>query len=202
MLKKLKFPLIFFLFLLPAKLSFGQLDTIFKVLTVNQVDEGVLVNFTIRGGITCSGVTIQKSSDGINYENVYEFSGICGAPSTDETYNYTDTDPVINNISYYRLDLASLHIYSEVISITFIDYRNGALVLPNPCRNDCKVYFVNKTGDAHEIKLFNSSGNIILNDLVEDDFWQLPEVALPPGYYHFVIYRESEVLYSGKIAIL
>jgi len=107
--------LLLIIFTLPA---FAQQDTIFRSLSATQVDEGVLINFTILGGITCSGVKIERSSDGILFYEIYEIPGVCGGLTSDQSYSYTDNFPLNTNVSYYRLDLGSLGLYSDIISIS------------------------------------------------------------------------------------
>ena len=190
------------LFLLPFIAS-AQQDTIFRSLTTSQVDDGVLIKFTIRGGITCSGVKIERATDGINFMTIHEIPGICGAINTDESYSFTDTTPIKNQYANYRLDLGSLGLYSKIVTIRYIDYNiYGISVFPNPCTENCAIYFSNPNNDDHELLLFNRVGQEVLKEFVSGNIWQFPVKGITPGIYYYSIKRENEERFSGKLVIL
>lgn len=57
----------------------------------------------LGGGNPCKGIRVHQSTDGINFQDIYEFPGICGSPSADESYYYTDESPGKNKLNFYRL---------------------------------------------------------------------------------------------------
>lgn len=201
-MKKPKLTLLFFALLFPL-IATAQIDTVFKVFSATQTDEGVLISFTVRGGVTCSGVKIERSADGFAFEEIYEFAGVCGAIYTDESYTYTDTRPLINKTAWYRLDLGSLGIYSYPLSIKYIDYSStGAVIFPHPCRNNCRIYFSNKSNYEHEVTLFDLSGRMLLAEVVTNEQWVIPAGDLQSGIYLYSISRNGLIVHTGKILIL
>jgi Secretion system C-terminal sorting domain len=189
-------------FLLPF-LGMAQQDTIFRSLSVSQVEDGVLINFTIRGGITCSGVEVERSADGVNFIVIHEIEGVCGAINADESYSVTDNNPIKNKTAIYRLDLGSLGIYSKIVYMRYIDYNPyGITVFPNPCANYCTIFFSNPTNEPHELGLFNRLGQEVLREVKTDDVWYLPAPGFTPGIYYYSIKKENEERFSGKLVIL
>jgi hypothetical protein len=183
--------------------AIAQIDTIFRSFSLSQVEEGVLINFTIRGGITCSGVTIERADDSMNFSEIYEFAGVCGALNTDESYSFLDERPVINQPSQYRLNLGSLGLYSSVLNIQFIDYNSeGISIFPNPCKNLCKVYFSNQNQELLEIRFFDRLGGLILKDEIKGEEWELKNTSLPAGIYYLQILKNAEIKYFGKLLII
>ena len=181
----------------------AQQDTIFRTFNLSQTDNRVLISFTIRGGVTCSGVKIERSDDGTKYAEVYEFAGVCGSLNTDESYAYTDTQPLINQTSWYRLDLGSLGLYSGTRTIRYIQYNSSRLVVfPTPCRDDCEVFFSNPREIEHEAVLYDRSGKTISRKFISENRWKPGTTSLPGGIYFFRILREGEIRHSGKLLIL
>jgi len=191
-----------FLFLVSVQ-GFAQQDTIFRTFNLTQTDNGVLISFTIRGGVTCSGVKIERSDDGTKYDEVYEFAGVCGSLNTDESYTYTDTQPLINQTAWYRLDLGSLGLYSGTRTIRYIQYNSsGLVVFPTPCRDDCEVFFSNPREIEHEAVLYDRSGKTISREFISENIWKPATASLPAGIYFFRILRDGEMRHSGMLLIL
>ena len=181
----------------------AQTDTIFRSFTVKQVDEGVLISFTIRGGIICSGVKIEKSDDGVKFQEVYEFAGVCGSVNTDETYSYIDENPFINSNSYYRLDLGSIGLYSDVLPLLYIQYNSsGVSFFPNPCTDVCTLYFVNDSRIPHRLILLDGHGKIMLEETTTRESLNIDRSNLPAGLYFYRLIRNEEVRFSGKVLII
>ena len=183
--------------------GFAQQDTIFRTFNLSQTNNGVLISFTIRGGVTCSGVRIERSHDGTKYDEVYEFAGVCGSLNTDESYSYTDTQPLVNETAWYRLDLSSLGLYSGTRNIRYIGYdASGLAFFPNPCRDDCEVFFSNPREIGHEAVLYDQTGKTISTEILTGNRWTPQTSLLPGGVYFFRILIDGEIRYSGKLLIL
>lgn len=181
----------------------AQQDTIFRTFNLTQTDNGVLISFTIRGGVTCSGVKIERSDDGTKFAEVYEFAGVCGSLNTDESYAYTDNQPLINQTAWYRLDLGSLGLYSGTRAIRYIQYNSsGLVVFPTPCRDGCEVFFSNPKEIEHEAVLYDRSGKTISQEFISENKWKPETSSLPGGIYFFRILRDGEIRHSGKLLIL
>jgi hypothetical protein len=195
-------PPLLFLLVLPVAAG-AQTDTLFKSFTVAQTSQGVLIQFTIRGGVTCSGVKIERATDTAHFSAIHEFIGVCGNLNYDESYSYTDTDPVLNTWSQYRLELGSLGLFSSLRHIRYLEYgSDGFVVFPNPCNSNCAVYFTNTTNVEHEAALFDTDGKKVFESKVDGSQWNPETSGLPPGLYLYRISRDKEVRFSGKLLIL
>ena len=181
----------------------AQTDTIFRSLSAIQVDEGVQIGFTIKGGITCSGVKIERSANNMDFKAIYEIVGVCGAATSDESYAYIDENPVLINTSFYRLNLGSLGLYSDTLTVRYIGYdENGVAVFPNPCIGNCHFYFKNELKDFHEIRLFNNSGQVVRVFGTTEKQWHVALDGLSTGMYFYQVSREGIVISSGKIIVV
>ncbi|MDQ3050998.1 MAG: T9SS type A sorting domain-containing protein [Bacteroidota bacterium] len=189
-----------FLFLIFTVQAFAQQDTIFRSLSAVQTDDGVLFNFTIRGGNTCSGVVLQRSENGRNFTTIYEIDGVCGGLVTDESYSIIDSFPIINRTALYRLEVGSLGLFSNTISIRFIDYgSDGVTVFPNPCSDQCFVHFSNPGNDDLQVLIFNTTGQLVLEKQLTGTLLVLQTGLLEKGLYFIRVNRQGEEKYSGKL---
>jgi hypothetical protein len=198
----IKYFLTAFILLAIQNVSFAQQDTIFRSFSVTQAEKGVLISFTIKGGITCSGVKVERSTDKLKFDEIHEFAGVCGAINTDESYVFTDSNPVINQIAWYRLDLGSLGWYSALVDVKYIEYNSGGItIFPNPCNENCTVYFSNNTLVEHELVVFNALGKLILSDKINGESASFSTYGLPHGIYFLRLYKNEEERYSTKVLI-
>ena len=152
-------------------------DTLFNAFFLQSNPAGVTISFTVKGGIQCSGVAIERSGDGINYDEIYEFPGVCGNPGADETYSYVDADPLINQLNYYRLNIGGLGLYSSEKSIRHLVFSEGnILVTPNPCTN-CTLLFPNDKRERCLIRTYKTNGEITSESLTNESTYVISTVA-------------------------
>ena len=114
-------------------ISFAQdADAVLSKFFAVQVEETVFMRWTISAGNTCEDTHIERSSDGITYEQVGLIGGICGSPDEAITFEFTDSIPLVNRTLYYRLLLG----YFGYTSPKVVEYRlyndQGFLLAPNP----------------------------------------------------------------------
>ncbi|MGR6088355.1 MAG: T9SS type A sorting domain-containing protein [Arcticibacter sp.] len=190
-----------FCLLLPC-LANGQVDTIFKTFSLAQTENGVLIQFTMFGGATCNGIRIERSEDQVLFEKVYEIVGVCGSSSTETNYSHTDSNPIRNTTSYYRLDAGLQGQFSETRQITYIDYQDeGVTVFPNPCNEYCSIYIDNKSNDVILCKLINAKGIEVVTESIRTNVWMPQTKLLPQGLYFYEITRRNRTKSTGKILI-
>ena len=196
--------LILLVFVLPSTSSgSGSSDTLFTFFSGTQASQSVLISFTIRGGVTCQGIQIMRSTDRVNYVQVYEIQGVCGNPTFDESYNWTDESPVPNQYNYYRIDLGSLGLSSDIITVKYIGYNNdGFHMFPNPCSNSCKIYFSNASRSPHQYIIYDSLGKVVATGETDSDEIMVDSNQLTSGIFRFVVYVNSEPRFNGKFVYL
>lgn len=135
-------------------------DTLFNAFFLQSSPAGVTISFTVKGGILCTGLAIERSLNGIEYDQIFEFPGVCGNPGADETYSYLDATPFLNQLNYYRLKIGGLGLYSSAISIRHLVFTQGAvLVSPNPCSN-CTIVFPNDKRERCIVRTYKMNGEM------------------------------------------
>ena len=85
-----------------------------------------------------AGYEIERSADGIRFEQIGEQPAVNGTTGANRLYGYTDKQPVIGN-NYYRIKGTSLNgqvQYSNIKLIKFGNTMPTVLVAPNPANND------------------------------------------------------------------
>jgi hypothetical protein len=192
-----------FIFLLCNYIASAQQDSIFKYINAVQTEDGVLISFTIKGGITCTGVEVERSKDGISFDAIYEFVGVCGSISVDESYSFLDSSPEKNHLNYYRLELGSLGLYSTTLTVHSLDFsESGILVAPQPCTVDCKIWFRNFSNELFDLTVYDGQGRKSLQNSTTGNHFELNTKTLPPGVYLFTIQRDRETKHTGRLVVL
>jgi hypothetical protein len=144
------------LFLFLFKGLFAQINVIAFDLT--QVENHVLVSWTIGRGNTCADLEIERSVNGSPFVNVFTFPGICGDANFDQSYQWTDSSVVLNEQNAYRIKAFSA-IVTDTLYIKPIGYNSrGYLLLTESSKTT--VYFQNVNSDWN-LQLYNSGGQLI-----------------------------------------
>lgn len=193
--------MVFFLsaLLLQVTCCLSQGDSLFRDFSIRQINNEVLVHFIVKGGIQCNGVNVERSVDGISFASIYEFPGICGNPSADESYSFTDHIPVKNKINKYRLQIGNTGLFSETKTIYFYYYQKGeVLIAPHPC-TQCTLRFSNEKKEACEISLYNQLGQLEMKYITKEDFLVLGENSSGKGIYYITVLYKDGTRLSGKL---
>ncbi len=112
-----------------------------KDLTAKYFDSKVVLYWTTEAEVNNDHFTIERSKDGIYFEAIGRVNG-AGSTLKEQNYSFTDNDPDIEDIGYYRLkqtDLNGNYGYSKIVSVD----RTGAsdlVVYPNPSQDG--VFFI------------------------------------------------------------
>jgi hypothetical protein len=119
---------------------------------------GITVKFTISKGTLCNGYNILHSLDSINFNTIYNFPGVCGNTSNDESISYFHASPEVNKNNYYKIELIPIEV--SVIKKIFVFAASDleAVLYPNP-----------QTGnsDLLDLRIFNA-GTIQLKGFIYD----------------------------------
>lgn len=159
----------------------------------------MVVFLTIKGGVQCSGLQVQRSTDSINFIQVHEFPGICGSPGANESYVWVDDFPVRNTINYYRLEIGNLGIVSDLRSVFFQYFESDKLLItPNPCE-DCTVRFPNDKREKVQIQIFSYDGQFLLEEETSSNFYSLKDFDLQGSIFLVSILYENGKKITGKI---
>lgn len=89
MIKKFLF---FLCFISSTLFAVGQ-DPTLNYFNANSTSNSVLLTWEIKGGNTCNGIAIFRSTDGINFQQIGQVDGLCGSTDFAVAYSYTDLSP-------------------------------------------------------------------------------------------------------------
>ena len=162
----------------------------------------ITLTCVISSGSTCNGIKVFRSQDNLIFEEIGLISGICGSTSSPVKYEFIDEQPLINQISYYKLEFGSVG-FSEVISITLRDLENNEVrIQPNPAQGKTTIYFSNPSFATHALSIMNYNGKSLIELTTTNDFFTVDVSQLSMGIYPIVISRErtSEYL-TGVLAV-
>ena len=150
------------------------------------------------------GFEIQRSPDGRNFERI-GWLDAKATPRELNSYQFLDVHPY-RGINYYRLnqvDFDGRFSYSPVKSVLFTDEGFNVRVWPNPVSNRLFIEIANGEKEPGEIKLINSTGQVVLRQVFEDSEInaQLDINPIQPGYYTLMV-ESPHHSYLEKIVVV
>lgn len=165
-------------------------------LTVIPYNQSVLVNFIITAGNACSGYQIQRSKDSLNFYVLYDYSGICGELSKAQSISFTDTEPLKNTKSYYRI-LIPQDDYSIIVSGIFYDVaETGYLLFSNPISRNLVLLSNSSQG---KLTIYNQQGVKVKEYNPNDDGLYYEDISsFSNGLYYFIIESFVGLPVNGK----
>ena len=182
---------------LPVK---AQVDSVFANFSGQQAGDEVLIYFTVKGGIQCTDVRLERATDQQNFEVIYELPGVCGNPSKDESYIITDPSPIANLSNYYRLEMGSLGIYSAIIKVDFFQVGPGEIIIqPNPCTK-CSFYFPNRRRENCSITLYDYNGKKVLETNSSEETYQFSAISSSGVYLIEIRYPDGGIR-MGRVVV-
>ncbi len=159
---------------------------------LTQFKNNTIINFEIIPGANCTGYTIQHSTDSISYSNKFEYLGICGNTSKNQTISFTDLNPKLNEKNFYRI-LIPPGDYSIPASI-FIKEIKPFIVYNNPVSDNLILY----TGKNSTVFIYNSAGKLIETIISDDQGFVNQNIKnYNNGNYNFLILLENGTKQKG-----
>jgi hypothetical protein len=133
----------------------------------------VVVKWIVKSGFSCAAVNVLHSTDSITFTSIYEYPGICGASSVDESYSFTHTAPSSGK-NYYKMDLGSYGT-SAVVMVEMVFYGTAGFVITGSPGTAHKVYFSNAGNAIFTLELFNTEGKLLYTKQdIEGDNSEIP----------------------------
>lgn len=194
--------ILFFTLLFSFFSAFGQNEDVINGLNASEFNGKVLVTWSIKQGNTCNGVQILRSTDSINFTQIGSIEGICGSSAEEIQYSYTDLNPIVNTINYYRLSLGGVG-FSWIVQVEVIDVGEENYDLnPNPITAESTLYFNNDLGKLLTISFYDSNGQLSSELSTTSESLKIIEVQLESGIYFFTISESnSESIVKGKLLV-
>ena len=166
-------------------------------LSAIQFKQSILINFIISSGNDCAGYQIQRSTDSVNFDILYDYSGICGNQPEAQPISFTDEVPVKNAINYYRVLIPPAD-YSRITSVIFSDIsEKGYLLYSNPVIQNLVILSNSSKG---KLTLYNQTGNFINEYTPNENGLYIEDLSsLQSGIYYFIIQSNVGKNINGKI---
>ena len=156
-----------------------------------------ILNWTTSSEINNSYFSIERSSDGYNFNEIATING-AGNSNIIIHYSFTD-DNNTSSIFYYRLkqtDFDGNFSFSKIISINcFTDNFN---IYPNPTNNVLNIDFLNSSS-IDKIIIFNAIGQIIGIFQINSSTKQIDISKYANGFYQIHFFSENQSIISKKI---
>ena len=112
----------------------------------------VLLSWDLVAGNTCDGISILRSADGVNFQEIELIEGICGSITEPIPYSFLDETPIAG-FNHYKIQ-PGLFNASEILAIemVIIDADNFE-IRPNPIVDLGKIYFNKQFNDPYTMEL-------------------------------------------------
>ena len=179
----------------------SQPDATLGSFTAVEVNGQVLLNWEIAAGSTCNGISIQRSADSTHFSEIGSISGVCGSVSTAVIYNYTDTEPIVNHINFYRLELGNN--VSKLISVKVNAIgADGYQLQPNPVSENALLLFRNLEKSRYALTVYSVDGRLALTSATTSESFPIAGSSLAAGMYVFSVINEvTGKLLTGKFLV-
>jgi hypothetical protein len=159
----------------------------------------VVLTWNISSGNNCNGITIYHSSDSINYSEIGNIPGICGALDEDEPYRFTDENPTENKLNYYKLKLGNQGFTTPLAILYYETQESGFVFFPNPSSDEISV-FVNGYYQNSSIVIYDASGKkVIEQNVTPGTLVQFTPYQFESGNYIIQLVDGNSVIGSQKM---
>ncbi len=182
--------------------NFGTIAAIplplkFVDFTVNKIDQGIKLKWSIEDVVNVSHFEIQKSFDGKNFETI-------GSEklSKNSTYFFIDKNQK-NGLAYYRIrsvDYDGESGHSEIVSLKISDKLNLNIFPSIISDGIINIQNLENIELNYEFQLFDLSGKLVTTSNI--DLNQLDVSNITKGTYIINILSNNQSVFNRKIFIL
>jgi hypothetical protein len=172
---------------------------------LNSASNIVTGKFTISPGSICSGFTVYRSTDSLNYFQIFDSPQVCGNYSTPETKSFSDANPAVNQYNFYKVFLQP---YDVAIQKIYVGKNTGTSMIcyPNPISQGNTLLNLKllNAGNAFVFGyLFNQNARPLqkLELYTANDLLTLNIAGLDNGVY-LVWLTDGNVAYASKFIVL
>lgn len=147
-------------------------------------EKGVLLNWITEVEINNEGFSVERSRDGVNFEEIHFMSG-AGTSAHTNYYEYKDLTP-LSGINYYRLkqiDFDGKISYTKTIAIELPFRTNNIMVYPNPAKDQVQLEW-DFEAESVGWALYTIEGRLVRNaEQVASQGLSVSVADLPRGFY-------------------
>lgn len=191
------FTLIVFLSGLSLK---AQPHALLQDFTGYQNSNQITLRWTFRSGSLCEGTRIERSADGLVFEEVGQIPGVCGSSETAVTFTFTDSLPQANAVNYYRLELGNYG-YTSTVSVEFLNTGDNGFIVLSSSSGQTDILFQNSQGRTGKALIFSSNGKKLAEMAFTGKRLSLPEARFSSGIYLLLLAFSDNFSISGNFII-
>ncbi len=162
----------------------------------NKSSEGAMLKWEFENVFDLDKIELQKSNDGINFEEIGFFDIDNHGLSRKETNIYSFLDNKLNENNYYRLkifDIDGSYYFSKKLFVFGEETRDKLILFPNPVFD--KMTINNTTERDIQVDLLNNMGCTIFNKIKVNasSFSNIDFTSLPRGVYYLRVNSQGEI---------
>ena len=168
-------------------------DGIFKSFSASVQEDRIVLRWAVVMGAECTDMEVLRSENGVDFEQIHLYPGICGSNSEDKFYEFTDSLPVPLLPNYYQLksgpgDRSNIILVNQRILPEGKDYA----LFPHPVTGTSRFVFDNPTRKPHRFLLRDLKGGEVLQlDDLRDGEFELDLSRMESGLYFFLLESEG-----------
>ncbi|MBK9177466.1 MAG: T9SS type A sorting domain-containing protein [Flavobacteriales bacterium] len=127
------------------------------------VQEGrVLVQWVMKGGSTCDGSEVERSTDGETFSVVHRIEGLCGDPEVPVSFSWADAAPPELSTLFYRIQLGTEG-RSSVKQVRFDQLTSSAQrFYPSPTSGETSLLLNIPASAQVELVIADAAGRVVL----------------------------------------
>jgi len=95
--------LVLMLFAVPISVVAQEEHPFIDAFDLTVLDGRIQVAWTMKGGSTCDGTEVERSTNGVTFSVVHRIAGICGDPSVPVSFSWVDAAPPEFSTVHYRI---------------------------------------------------------------------------------------------------
>ena len=157
---------VFSLFLVLSTLSIAQSVRVLRFSAIpSNAGDKVQILWTMNAGSTCPDLVVERSSNGINYFEVYQYPSVCGSSDSAVSYSWIDGRPLQFAKSFYRLKLDGNE-FSLPVEIDLQSNLNqkDIIAYPSPSNGTFTIELKNENNLNFKLEIYNPLGQMIYSE--------------------------------------
>ena len=170
-------------------------------------NRNVALNFTAEEINNHSYFIIERSINGINFEEVYRNTESFSNGST-HSISHVDEQKTSAKTLYYRIkqcDINGACTYSDIKQVSFSGIQKNIRLYPSPAFNTVKMNYTTENISSIQISIINAAGSIVLSEtrkvLAGENVLQLDIQKLKPGSYSVMVNEGQQKSYEKLIKL-
>ncbi len=160
--------------------------------TAKAIDQYVVVSWKVASETNNDFFTVEKSSDGIHWQEVAKIDG-AGDSDSETDYSLKDMNP-FRGTSYYRLKQTDFDGKFEYFGPVMIHGRGATSVkiYPNPA--DKHIMIEMPDTEYSDFKIYDLSGNLILSNSINGHALKIDTSTLKNGIYILQVGNQRQII--------